>query len=124
MDQGPIHLINAGLVDQLKSLGWNVEFNGHHQFEDISVASDPPIGILKNPRLVSKVSEAVAKTVGGHAKAHKLPLTLGGDHSLVSIEQLHLCGVTETLQAMGTISGTLEYVYVYLPIIIQTLILP
>jgi len=92
VDQGPIHLINAGLVDQLKSLGWIVDFNGHHQFEDISITSDPPIGILKNPRLVSKVSEAVARTVGGHAKAQKLPLTLGGDHSL----------------AMGTISGTLD----------------
>jgi len=92
VDQGPIHLVQAGLVEQIKELGWKVEFDGHHQFENISAENDPPIGILKNPRLVSKVCEAVAETVGQHVAAGRLPLTLGGDHSL----------------AMGTISGTLS----------------
>ncbi|KAI9511779.1 arginase [Russula earlei] len=92
VDKGPIHLVNAGLVDQLKDLGWAVEFNGHHQFEDISAEVDPPIGKLKNPRLVSKVTEAVAQVVGDHTRRRSLPLTLGGDHSL----------------AMGTIAGTLS----------------
>lgn len=119
VDEGPIHLVEAGLVNQLQELGWNVKFDGHHQFEDIkytlssssATASspaadtdndtsttsnhwDPPIGILKNPRLVSRVCEEVAKVVSGHAKKGELPVTLGGDHSL----------------AMGTISGTLEWV--------------
>jgi len=89
---GAIHLVNSGLMDQLRGLGWTVQFDGHHQFEDISAANDPPIGTLKNPRLVSKVTEAVANAVGGHAKSGQLPVTLGGDHSL----------------AMGTISGTLS----------------
>ena len=86
MDQGPIHLVHAGLPQQLKELGWQVEFNGHHQFEDINptVTDDPPIGKLKNPRRVSKVCKAVAEVVSGHAKRGQLPLTLGGDHSLVS----------------------------------------
>ncbi|KAH8099560.1 Ureohydrolase [Cristinia sonorae] len=92
VDKGPIHLVEAGLPDQLRELGWEVTFDGHHQFEEISTLDDPPIGILKNPRQVSKVCEAVAKTVEGHAKDGQLPLTLGGDHSL----------------AMGTISGTLS----------------
>ncbi|PSR83035.1 hypothetical protein PHLCEN_2v5839 [Hermanssonia centrifuga] len=94
VDEGPIHLVKAGLPQQLADLGWDVEFNGHHQFEDISasITSDEPIGLLKNPRRVSQVCHAVAQTVSGHAKRGKLPLTLGGDHSL----------------AMGTISGTLE----------------
>ncbi|KAI0064721.1 arginase [Artomyces pyxidatus] len=92
VDEGPIHMVNAGLVQQLKGLGWEVEFDGHHQFEDISAQSDPPIGKLKNPRLVSKVTEAVATVVGGHAKKGHLPLTIGGDHSL----------------AMGTVAGTLS----------------
>jgi arginase len=70
-------------MDQLRGLGWTVQFDGHHQFEDISAANDPPIGTLKNPRLVSKVTEAVANAVGGHAKSGQLPVTLGGDHSLV-----------------------------------------
>ncbi|KAF7967523.1 hypothetical protein HWV62_34016 [Athelia sp. TMB] len=94
VDQGPISLVEADLPGQLRGLGWEVEFNGHHAFEDISIATkdDPPIGKLKNPRLVSRVTEAVAQTVGEHARAGKLPVTLGGDHSL----------------AMGTISGTLS----------------
>lgn len=92
VDTGPIHLVEAGLVDQLKELGWQVKFDGHHQFESIEAANDPPIGILKNPRLVSSVCKAVAETVGQHAKERTFPLTLGGDHSL----------------AMGTISGTLD----------------
>ncbi|KLO19223.1 arginase [Schizopora paradoxa] len=93
VDQGPIHLVNAGLVDQLKELGWKVAFDGHHQFEEVSASSDPPIGILKNPRLVSRVSQAVAGSVGAHARQGQFPVTIGGDHSL----------------AMGTISGTLSH---------------
>lgn len=84
VDGGPISLVQAGLPKQLEELGWQVTFDGHHQFEEISTQDDPPIGILKNPRQVSKVCEAVAQTVGAHAKNGQLPLTLGGDHSLVS----------------------------------------
>jgi len=90
VDDGPIHLVNAGLLNQLIELGWNVDFGGHHQFEEISAADDPPIRNIKNPRLVSRVTGAVAKTVGEHIRQGKLALTLGGDHSL----------------ALGTISGT------------------
>jgi len=93
VDRGPIRLVQAGLPDQLTELGWKVQFDGHHQFEEIDNLNDPPIGKLKNPRLVSRVCEAVANVVGDHAKRGQLPLTLGGDHSL----------------AMGTISGTLSH---------------
>lgn len=92
VDIGPIHLVEAGLVDQLKGLGWKVEFGGHHQFEEIHVDQDPPAGIVKRPRLVSQVTKEVAQAVGAHIKAGRLPVTLGGDHSL----------------AVGTVSGTLE----------------
>ena len=92
VDKGPIHLVNAGLVQQLGDLGWQVQFDGHHQFEDIATDSDQPIANMKNPRLVSQVTEAVAKVVGDHSRKGQLPLTLGGDHSL----------------AMGTIAGTLS----------------
>jgi len=90
VDKGPIHMVEAGLVDQLSGLGWNVQFDGHHQFEEIDAQNDMPIGKLKNPRFVSRVCEAVAGVVGDHARQGQLPLTLGGDHSL----------------AMGTISGS------------------
>ena len=83
MDKGPIHLVEAGLPKQLAELGWQVQFDGHHQFETIDAENDPPIGKLKNPRFVSRVCKAVAQVVGDHAKKGQLPLTLGGDHSLV-----------------------------------------
>lgn len=107
VDQGPVSLVKAGLVQQLESLGWAVKFDGHHQFEDIAAAvgEDAPIGILKNPRLVSRVTEAVSKAVGAHAAKGELPLTLGGDHSL----------------AMGTISGTLSYVLLFVDLDLRAL---
>jgi arginase len=92
VDKGPIHLIEAGILTELEGLGWKVKFDGHHQFEEINAAIDPPIGILKNPRLVSRVNESVAKVVGEHGSRGELPVTLGGDHSL----------------AIGTVSGTLK----------------
>jgi arginase len=92
VDKGPIHLVEAGILTQLEGLGWKVKFDGHHQFEEINAANDPPIGILKNPRLVSRVNESVAKVVGDHGSKGELPVTLGGDHSL----------------AIGTVSGTLK----------------
>jgi len=92
VDKGPIHLVEAGLIEQLEEIGWKVHFDGHHQFEEINPASEPPVGtLLKNPELVSRVCESVASVVGSHAKNGQLPVTLGGDHSL----------------AMGTVSGTL-----------------
>jgi len=92
VDKGPIHLVEAGICSELEGLGWKVKFDGHHQFEEINAAIDPPIGILKNPRLVSRVNESVAKVVGEHGSRGELPVTLGGDHSL----------------AIGTVSGTLK----------------
>jgi arginase len=78
-----------------------VQYDGHQSFLDIpynpsssSSASgsdsvqrlpDPNIGKMKKPRLVSAVNEMVADAVGTRAEKGWLPLTLGGDHSLVSL---------------------------------------
>ncbi|KIK42545.1 hypothetical protein CY34DRAFT_12279 [Suillus luteus UH-Slu-Lm8-n1] len=108
VDKGPIHLVRAGLINQVEELGWRVFFDGHHQFEGVS---PPPNGIqvnatgdaaidtlntsiakLRSPLFVAQVCESVASAVQAHAAMGHLPVTLGGDHSL----------------AMGTISGTLR----------------
>lgn len=78
-------MVEAGLDKQLRDLGWEVQFNGHHQFEEITEEEDPPIGKMKNPRFVSRVCKAVAGVVSRHAKNGHLPVVLGGDHSLVRI---------------------------------------
>lgn len=85
VDHGPIHLVEAGLQQQLKDLGWQVQFDGHHQFEEISELNDPPIGKMKNPRFVSRVCKAVAGVVSDHVRRGQFPVVLGGDHSLVCI---------------------------------------
>ncbi|KAG2077863.1 Ureohydrolase [Suillus decipiens] len=108
VDKGPIHLVQAGLINQVEELGWRVVFDGHHQFEDISpppdaiqvnATTDPAVDTLsasiarlRSPLLVAQVCESVASAVQAHAEMGHLPVTLGGDHSL----------------AMGTISGTLR----------------
>jgi len=46
---------------------------------------DPPIGILKNPRLVSGVCKELRDVVKSHCEKGQLVLTIGGDHSLVSL---------------------------------------
>jgi len=91
VDHGPIHLVEAGLEQQLRDLGWQVQFDGHHQFEEISEEDDPPIGKMKNPRFVSRVCKAVAGVVSGHVRKGQLPVVLGGDHSLVRIHAYTSC---------------------------------
>lgn len=82
VDKGAIRLVEAGLVEQIAELGWKVIFDGHHQFENLAPADDPPIGIVKQPRLVSKVCKEVSQSIADHVAKGHLPLTLGGDHSL------------------------------------------
>lgn len=86
VDTGPNSLVQAGLVSQLTELGWNVHFQDHEKFDYVNkmLEQDPDIGVMKNPRTVSKVTQQVAETVEREAKSGRLPLTLGGDHSLVS----------------------------------------
>jgi len=92
VDRGPIKLVEAGLLNDLKQLGWRVLYDGLQEFQSIDAAVDTPIGKLKKPRLVSQTCKSVANMVGDLVKNGALPVTLGGDHSL----------------AMGTISGTLS----------------
>jgi arginase len=96
-------MVEAGLIKQLEGLGWKVKFDGHHQFEEIEAADDLPIGILKNPRLVSRVTESVARVVGNHVAKRELPVTLGGDHSLVCmyIFLLSIVGLTLSYRHLG-----------------------
>lgn len=105
VDLGPNRLISAGLVNQISELGWNVNFSAQHQFLDTpynpvfanspegkgELRADPDIGKMKKPRLVSAVCERVAGKVEEIAGKGWLPLTLGGDHSLVSTGIFHCC---------------------------------
>lgn len=112
VDLGPNRLIKAGIIPQISNLGWEVHYDSSLTFLDIPYnplpinspeatefagdkpvkskkgfvqrTEDPDIGRMKKPRLVSAVCERVGEKVGDIAKKGWLPLTLGGDHSLVS----------------------------------------
>ena len=103
VDLGPNALVERGLLSQLSELGWNVHYEGPAEFDDIpyinpnqpgasngrEVLPDPDIGKMKKPRLVSAVNQRAMEIIRDHAMEGRLPLTLGGDHSL----------------AMATVSG-------------------
>lgn len=100
VDLGPNALVERGLLSQLSELGWNVHYEGPAEFDDIpyinpnqpgtatkkerEVLPDPDIGRMKKPRLVSAVNQRAMEIIRDHAMEGRLPLTLGGDHSLVS----------------------------------------
>ncbi|KAI9218940.1 arginase [Blastocladiella britannica] len=91
VENGPQTLAEFGLHEQLRDLDWNVVVDPRcRDLTHLQPKSDPPIGVLKNPRYVSAVCEHVAQVVEEHARAGELVLTVGGDHSL----------------GMATISGT------------------
>lgn len=79
-------MIQAGLIDQLTELGWKVNFKENEKFDYVNemMQTDKDIGKMKNPRTVSKVTKQVSDVIERESKAGNLPLTLGGDHSLVS----------------------------------------
>ncbi|POY75250.1 putative Arginase [Rhodotorula taiwanensis] len=94
---GPLELIEAGLLGDIEALGWKVDFAGADNLSKSITAehangSDPDIGKLKQPRLVSQVNKEVAERVYAHSSKGELTVTLGGDHSL----------------AMATVSGTFK----------------
>lgn len=87
VDTGPNSLVEAGLIGQLEELEWKVHFQGYQHFEDVNatIHEDSDIGNMKLPRTVSEVCKRVAKTVEDTSRNGSVPLTLGGDHSLVRI---------------------------------------
>lgn len=69
---------------------------------------------MKNAQLVSAVCERLAGVVGEHAKRGELPVTVGGDHSLVSRGCIIGSGSKRAYckecmwQALGSITGTMS----------------
>jgi len=85
-------LIENGLIQQLEEdLEYHVTYDGKvHDYAEFRQPEDPDFRGMKQPKFVSAVTQEVSKQVYKHARAGKLVLTLGGDHSI----------------AIGTISGT------------------
>ncbi|KAJ1720452.1 Arginase, catabolizes arginine to ornithine and urea [Coemansia erecta] len=91
VDDGPVEMVRFGMLDQLQGMGYAVELSpGMDKYRTMKPASDPAIGVLKNPRYVSLAARRVAEQVREHCAAGRMAVTLGGDHSI----------------AMGTLVGS------------------
>ncbi|KAL6875169.1 hypothetical protein J3F83DRAFT_730148 [Trichoderma novae-zelandiae] len=92
VDAGPKALIESGLLTQIQQeLGYKLYGDETVKFyHDLTPASDPDFRGMKNPLLVSAVTQKIASETYEHSSKGRLTLTLGGDHSI----------------AIGTIAGT------------------
>lgn len=95
VDDGPAMLLKHGLAEDIQDSGsWPqvtvrmLDFAAEKAVEE----NDPPIGILKNVRGVSRVTAALAHASAESQATGGFTLTLGGDHSL----------------AIGTIAGLMK----------------
>ena len=91
VDLGPEYVLKAGLVDQLKSMDFEVLLTEDkiHDYQNVIPSVDPPIGIVKRPRTVGRVNQVLADQVYQHVIAERFALQIGGDHSM----------------ALGTVTG-------------------
>ncbi|KAM9315690.1 arginase-1 [Gastrophryne carolinensis] len=87
VEEGPIYIRRAGLIEKLEELEYDVKDYGDLNFPDLP--QDEPFENVKNPRTVGQATEKVANAVVEVKKSGRICLTLGGDHSL----------------AVGTIAG-------------------
>lgn len=82
VEEGPLRLVEFGLAEQLKEMGWQVEHEANKNITQLRPESDPDVLNLKQPKYVSAVTQHVSKQIYERAKAGNFVLTLGGDHSV------------------------------------------
>nr|AGT02710.1 arginase [Strigomonas galati] len=96
VDLGPKALMEEGhLKEGLEHLGWKVTVADPLAGNDYEARKHDPTdvyGRIKRPRLVSEACELIYKATSKAAREGKMPLTIGGDHSV----------------AIGTVAGTLS----------------
>jgi arginase len=92
-------MLQAGLLDQLESLGWAVncpeQLQNYEQFQPDE--NDDTHPVVKNVKYVSKVTEAVREKIKKVCKKGHLALTLGGDHSIGMATVSGACAVYPNL---------------------------
>jgi len=84
-DNGPRLLREAGLLDNLASIGWRVDDQGDLDFKSIENEFENPeeeSPSAKNSQIVGKGCELLANAIIDAIKENRFPLILGGDHSI------------------------------------------
>ncbi len=80
---GPKALINNGLSDDLKGLGFNIKIiKPPKSLNKNSLAVTNKPNRIKNIEAIVKINEWLSMTIKEEIKSGFIPLTIGGDHSL------------------------------------------
>lgn len=83
VDMGPSAMRYTGLHGRLESLGYNVHDQGNLPAPMVETSAAPQAGDkLRYLGPIAALCEALADTVAGCVEAGRLPVVLGGDHSL------------------------------------------
>jgi len=88
VELAPTHILSAGIEKQLQDLGWKTSIKHVPKCDLLSDEQDPPHKAkdnfvpLKHTRAVGRVCKEVKELVAESARNKRLPLTIGGDHSL------------------------------------------
>ncbi|CDK28928.1 unnamed protein product [Kuraishia capsulata CBS 1993] len=85
VEDGPEHMLKAGLQKELELLGWDVAIS--EPLKDLDLDKEKKnakdvFGKCKRPALVSDSAQKIYKGVREAIQNKTLPLTIGGDHSI------------------------------------------
>jgi arginase len=103
VDMGPYAVRAAGLAERLRALGLNVEDAGNLPVPDRGTFAPEASGVEFLPAIRS-VCAALADDTAAAAAAGRIPLVLGGDHSLAAGS---VAGVARALRARNERVGLL-----------------
>ncbi|ODQ80837.1 hypothetical protein BABINDRAFT_161041 [Babjeviella inositovora NRRL Y-12698] len=95
VEDGPEHLIQAGIESQIKELGWSTQVSEplkNTNYESLKNDDSDTHGNCKRPKIVGEATQKVYEAVKFAAEQGTMPITLGGDHSI----------------AIGTVAGVLS----------------
>ncbi|CDO95237.1 unnamed protein product [Kluyveromyces dobzhanskii CBS 2104] len=95
VENGPKYLMKQGLRADIEALGWETSVEEPLQGRDFETGKNDETdvyGIMKRPKLVGDATQLIYESVKKVANENKMPVTLGGDHSI----------------AIGTVSGVLD----------------
>lgn len=84
MELGPEYILKSGFAKQIESLGWDVEVSHpleNTDFEALKSNDKDQYGV-KNSKLVSECDKKIYESVLENLKLKRLPITVGGDHSV------------------------------------------
>lgn len=119
VEEGPMYLLQAGLQHDVEKLNWECDLREPLKNYDIHAARNDARDVhehVKRPKMVAECTKLIHDCVAGALSEGRLPLTIGGDHSVAIgtvsgvLSRLPDCGViwVDAHADINTMSGTLS----------------